>query len=96
MAWNQELLHIVQTPSDRPATIHPTRSFAIAQVAIYDAVVSITRQDPPLMVVLQSAVERYQFDRMYRAWRDRNVAADAKNTVRRSAERYNTALLINR
>src|SRR5437879_2278047 len=28
VAWNQELLHIVQTPGDQPANIHPTRSFA--------------------------------------------------------------------
>ena len=47
VAWNQELLHIVQTPGDQPATVHPTRSFAIMHAAIYDAVVSITRQDPP-------------------------------------------------
>jgi len=43
VAWNQELLHIVQTPGDQPANIHPTRSFAIMHAAIYDAVVSITR-----------------------------------------------------
>src|SRR6266566_4979574 len=46
VAWNQELLHIVQTPGDQPANIHPTRSFAIMHAAIYDAVVSITRDDP--------------------------------------------------
>ena len=50
VAWNQELLHIVQTPGDQPATIHPTRSFAIMHAAIYDAVVSITKQDPPYLV----------------------------------------------
>jgi membrane-associated phospholipid phosphatase len=46
VAWNQELLHIVQTPGDQPASIHPTRSFAIMQAAIYDAIVSITKDDP--------------------------------------------------
>ena len=46
IAWNQELLHIVQTPGAQPATIHPTRSFAILHAAIYDAVVSITRDAP--------------------------------------------------
>ena len=50
VAWNQELLHIVQTPGDQPATIHPTRSFAIMHAAIYDAVVSITRQDQPYLI----------------------------------------------
>jgi len=49
VAWNQELLHIVQTPGDQPAKIHPTRSFAIMHAAIYDAVVSITRDDPPYL-----------------------------------------------
>jgi len=49
IAWNQELLHIVQTPGDQPANIHPTRSFAIMHAAIYDAVVSITRDDPPYL-----------------------------------------------
>ena len=50
VAWNQELLHIVQTPGEQPATIHSTRSYAILHAAIYDAVVSITRQDPPYLV----------------------------------------------
>ncbi|HEV2475081.1 MAG TPA: vanadium-dependent haloperoxidase [Candidatus Dormibacteraeota bacterium] len=49
VAWNQELLHIVQTPGDQPATIHPTRSFAILHAAIYDSVVSITREDQPYL-----------------------------------------------
>src|SRR3989449_1588889 len=47
IAWNKELLHIVQTPGAQPATVHPTRSFAILHAAIYDAVVSITRDAPP-------------------------------------------------
>jgi membrane-associated phospholipid phosphatase len=46
VAWNQELLHIVRTPGDQPAGVHPTRSFAIAHAAIYDAVVSITKDEP--------------------------------------------------
>src|SRR5260370_16857052 len=49
VAWNQELLHIVQTPGGQPATIHPTRSFAILHAAIYDSVVSITHEDPPYL-----------------------------------------------
>jgi len=48
--WNQELLHIVRTPGAQPATVHPTRNFAILQAAIYDAVVSITHDAPPLPV----------------------------------------------
>jgi hypothetical protein len=46
IAWNKELLHIVQTPGAQPATAHPTRSYAILHAAIYDAVVSITRDAP--------------------------------------------------
>jgi PAP2 superfamily len=46
IAWNRELLRIVQTPGAQPATVHPTRSFAILHAAIYDAVVSITRDAP--------------------------------------------------
>ena len=46
IAWNKELLHIVQTPGAQPATLHPTRSYAILHAAIYDAVVSITRDAP--------------------------------------------------
>lgn len=46
IAWNKELLHIVQTPGAQPATIHATRSYAILHAAIYDSVVSITRDAP--------------------------------------------------
>jgi PAP2 superfamily len=49
IAWNKELLHIVQTPGAQPATVHPTRSFAILHTAIYDAVVSITRDASPYL-----------------------------------------------
>jgi membrane-associated phospholipid phosphatase len=45
--WNKELLGIEQTPGAQPATVHPTRSFALLDTAIYDAVVSITRADNP-------------------------------------------------
>lgn len=50
IAWNKELLHIVQTPGAQPATVHPTRSFAILHAAIYDAVVSITQGAPAYLV----------------------------------------------
>ena len=49
IAWNKELLHIVLTPGAQPATIHPTRSYAILHAAIYDAVVSITQDAPPFL-----------------------------------------------
>src|SRR6185295_19431945 len=41
--WNRILLQIVRTPGVQPATIHPTRSFAILHAAIYDAVNAIDR-----------------------------------------------------
>jgi hypothetical protein len=41
--WNRNLLAIVRTPGAQPATIHPTRSFAILHAAIYDAVNAIDR-----------------------------------------------------
>src|SRR5260370_38177891 len=54
IAWNQELLHIVQTPGAQSATVHPTRSFGILHAGIYDAVVSITRDAPPYGISLQA------------------------------------------
>ncbi len=39
--WNKTLLTIVRTAGAQPATVHPTRSFAIMHAAIYDAVNSI-------------------------------------------------------
>jgi len=54
VAWNQQLLHIVQTPGAQPATVHPTRSFAILQAAIYDSVVSITKDDPAYLLSVRA------------------------------------------
>jgi membrane-associated phospholipid phosphatase len=47
--WNRELITLVGTPGLQPATIHPTRSFAILQAAVYDAVVSITHVGQPYL-----------------------------------------------
>jgi hypothetical protein len=44
--WNRELITILGTPGAQPATVHPTRSFAMLQAAEQDAVASITRQSP--------------------------------------------------
>ena len=44
--WNRELIAILGTTGTQPATVHPTRSFAILQAAEYDAVTSITHHDP--------------------------------------------------
>jgi hypothetical protein len=50
--WNQTLLVIVRTPGAQPATIHPTRSFAIMHAAIYDAVNAIEGTHQPYLVRL--------------------------------------------
>jgi len=50
--WNQTLLVIVRTPGAQPATIHPTRSFAIMHAAIYDAVNAIEGTHKPYLVRL--------------------------------------------
>jgi membrane-associated phospholipid phosphatase len=47
--WNKELVKIERTPGAQPPTIHPTRSYALLQAAVYDAVVSITKADDPYL-----------------------------------------------
>ena len=50
--WNRTLLTIVRTPGAQPATVHPTRSFAILHAAVYDAVNSIDGSHTPYLVAL--------------------------------------------
>jgi hypothetical protein len=50
--WNKTLLVIVRTPGAQPATVHPTRRFAIMHAAIYDAVNAIDRTHNPYLVRL--------------------------------------------
>jgi membrane-associated phospholipid phosphatase len=50
VAWNRELLHIIQIPGAQPPTVHQTRSYALLHAAIYDSVVSITRNGRPDLV----------------------------------------------
>src|ERR1700740_56489 len=47
---NRALLVIVRTPGAQPATIHPTRSFAIMHAAIYDAVSAIEGSHTPYLI----------------------------------------------
>lgn len=47
--WNRELITILGTPGAQPATVHPTRSFALLQAAEYDAVTSITHAARPYL-----------------------------------------------
>jgi hypothetical protein len=53
--WNQALLSIVNTPGAQPATIQPTRNFAILHAAIYDAVNSIDRSHEPYLITVRAS-----------------------------------------
>jgi PAP2 superfamily len=56
--WNRNLLAIVRTPGAQPATIHPTRSFAMLHAAIYDAVNAIDRTHKPYAVKFSDVPRR--------------------------------------
>ena len=53
LQWNRALLVIVRTAGAQPATIHPTRSFAIMHAAIYDAVNAIDKTHESYLVNLK-------------------------------------------
>src|SRR4051794_7379991 len=48
--WNRNLLAVLRTPGVQPASMHPTRSFAIMHAAIYDAVNAIDRTHQPYRI----------------------------------------------
>src|ERR1700761_8966079 len=48
--WNQELQQVLTAPGAQPASIHPTRTLAITQIAVYDAVNGILGGGRPLLV----------------------------------------------
>src|ERR1700748_761216 len=48
--WNQELQKVLVAPGAQPASIHPTRTLAITQIAVYDAVNGILGGGRPLLV----------------------------------------------
>src|SRR6266536_4661524 len=48
--WNRALITTLGTPGAQPATVHPTRSFALLQAAEYDAVTSITHAAPSYLI----------------------------------------------
>jgi membrane-associated phospholipid phosphatase len=60
--WNRALLAIVRAPKAQPATIHPTRSFAIMHAAIYDAVNAIDRTHEPYLLRLTGVSRRASQD----------------------------------
>jgi hypothetical protein len=51
--WNQELQKVLVAPGAQPAAIHPTRTMAITQTAVYDAVNGIVRGGEPFLVDLR-------------------------------------------
>src|ERR1700724_1073441 len=71
--WNKTLLTIVRTPGAQPATIHPTRSFAIMHAAIYDAVNAIDATHKPYLVGIEHVSPR--------ASQEAAVAAAAHETL---------------
>jgi membrane-associated phospholipid phosphatase len=52
--WNRVLLSIVNTPGAQPATVHPTRNFAILHAAIYDAVNAIDRTHEQYLISVRA------------------------------------------
>jgi PAP2 superfamily len=62
LQWNKTLLVIVRTPGAQPATIHPTRSFAIMHAAIYDAVNTIDGTHRPYLVQLTGVSRHASLD----------------------------------
>src|SRR5256886_17344233 len=48
--WNQELQKVLVAPGAQPSSIHPTRTMAITQIAVYDAVNAIVRGGSPYLV----------------------------------------------
>jgi membrane-associated phospholipid phosphatase len=52
--WNRTLLSLVQTPGAQPATIQPTRDFAIMSAAVYDAVDATDPDHPQYLLHLKA------------------------------------------
>jgi len=50
--WNQELQKVLVAPGAQPSSIHPTRTMAITQIAVYDAVNGIVGGGSPYLVDL--------------------------------------------
>ncbi len=48
--WNQELQTVLVAAGAQPASIHPTRTLAITQIAVYDAVDGIAGSGEPFLV----------------------------------------------
>jgi hypothetical protein len=53
--WNQTLRQILRIPGAQPPTIHPSRSFAMLHIAIFDAVNSIERSFTPYFIKVRAS-----------------------------------------
>src|SRR5579859_3686224 len=51
--WNQELQQLLVVPGAQPGSIHPTRTLAITQIAVYDAVNGVLGGGEPFLVDLR-------------------------------------------
>jgi hypothetical protein len=54
VAWNRTLLRVVRTPHVQPATVHPTRSFAMLHGAINDAVAAARHRGSAVAAAAQA------------------------------------------
>jgi len=52
--WNRTLLRVVRTPHAQPATVHPTRSFAMLHGAIHDAVENVRHRGSAVAAAAQA------------------------------------------
>jgi hypothetical protein len=50
LAWNRELQTVLTTPGAQPASIHPTRTMAMTQIAVDDAVTGVLGDGGSLVV----------------------------------------------
>ena len=55
--WNRTLISTLAATNAQPASVHPTRSFAMVQAAEYNAVVSITRAGRPYRAAVPAAAD---------------------------------------
>ncbi len=53
--WNRTLISTLAAPQGQPASVHPTRSFAMVQAAEYNAVVSVTHTGRPYRSAVPAA-----------------------------------------
>src|ERR1700686_4617082 len=82
--WNKTLLAIVRTPGAQPATVPPTRGFAIMHAAIYDAVNAIDATHEPYLIHIEHVSPR--------ASQEAAVAAAAHETLITLYPKFQTTL----